>query len=205
MKKFSLLLIVLASFAFNNIIASSPLTKVSFYEAYQFNEMVQYAEKQGMVDGKVAFYLMDENNNLGERAAVINALGWNEQSKANADTYKMFLGRKYGVAYESLELNNLSGDELLCLGYLIVMDENKDISEAIGVLELAIEKNKQSYVTNMIYAITSAQIRLNDNQECDAWTLCNSIRTDASFKKDISDQAIGLIYQEVDVYKSACN
>ena len=95
--------------------------------------------------------------------------------------------------------------ELLCLGYLVVMDENKDISEAIGVLELAIEKNKQSYITNMIYALTSAQIRLNDKQECDAWTLCNSIRTDASFKKDISDQAIGLIYQEVDVYKSACN
>lgn len=205
MKKFSFLLIVLASFTFSNIIASTPLTKVSFYEAYQFSEMVQYAEKQGKVDGKIAFYLMDENNDLGERAAVINALGWNEQSKANADTYKMFLGRKYGVAYESLELNNLTGDELLCLGYLVVMDENKDLSEALGVLELAIQKNTQSYITNMIYALASAQIRLNDKQECDAWTLCNSIRTDASFKKDISDQAIGLIYQEVDVYKSACN
>ena len=201
MKKFSFLLIVLASFTFSNIIASTPLTKVSFYEAYQFSEMVQYAEKQGKVDGKIAFYLMDENNDLGERAAVINALGWNEQSKANADTYKMFLGRKYGVAYESLELNNLTGDELLCLGYLVVMDENKDLSEALGVLELAIQKNTQSYITNMIYALASAQIRLNDKQECDAWTLCNSIRTDASFKKDISDQAIGLIYQEVDVYK----
>ncbi len=206
MKKLSSVLIaVLITFTCSSIFAASPLIKASFYEAYQFNETVQYAESQGVVDGKIAFYLMDENINLGEKAAVINALKWNEKSTANADTYKMFLGRKYGVAYESLELTSLTGDELLCLGYIMLLDENKNISETIVVLEMATEKNTKSYITNLIYALASAQVHLNDRQDCDAWIVCNTVRTNASFTKDISDQAIGLIFQEVDAYKSACN
>jgi len=206
MKKFSTILIaVLISFSYNSIFAASPLVKASFYEAYQFNETVQYAETQGVVDGKIAFYLMDENISLGDKTAVINALKWNEKSKENADTYKMFLGRKYGVAYESLELNNLKGDELLCLGYIMLLDENKELADAISVLDMAIEKNTQSYITNLIHALAKAQMFLNDGQDCDAWTVCNTVRTNASFSKDINDQAINLIYQEVDAYKSACN
>jgi len=206
MKKFSAILIaVLISFAFNSIFAASPLIKASFYEAYQFNETVQYVEKIGMFDGKVAAYLMDENVSLGDKAAVINALPWNEKNKESVNTYKMFLGRKYSLGYTDLKLNNLNGDELLCMGYMMLLDENTAISDAKGVLELAIEKNTQSYITNLIYAIASAQVFLNDKQDCDAWTICNTVRTNASFTKDINDQAIGLIFQEVDTYKSSCN
>lgn len=206
MKKFrTLLLVALALLMSSIIFAGSPLIKASFYEAYQFNETVQYAETQGVVDGKIAFYLMDENVSLGDKTAVINALKWNEKSKANADTYKMFLGRKYGVAYENLELSNLKGDELLCLGYMMLLDENKELSDAIGVLDMAIEKNTQSYITNLIHALAKAQMFLNDGQDCDAWTVCNTIRANSSLSKDINDQAINLIYQEVDAYKSACN
>ena len=206
MKKLSSVLIaVLITFTCSSIFAASPLIKASFYEAYQFNETVQYAESQGVVDGKIAFYLMDENINLGEKAAVINALKWNEKSTANADTYKMFLGRKYGVAYESLELTSLTGDELLCLGYIMLLDENKNISETIVVLEMATEKNTKSYITNLIYALAKAQMHLNDGLDCDAWTVCNTVRANSSLSKDINDQAINLIFQEVDAYKSACN
>ncbi len=206
MKKFrAILLVALALLTSSIIFAGSPLIKASFYEAYQFNETVQYAETHGVVDGKIAFYLMDENITLGDKTAVINALKWNEKSKANADTYKMFLGRKYGVAYENLELNNLKGDELLCLGYMMLLDENKELSDAIGVLDMAIEKNAKSYITNLIHALAKAQMHLNDGQDCDAWTVCNTVRTNSSLSKDINDQAINLIYQEVDAYKSACN
>lgn len=206
MKKFSSILIfVLISFGFNFIFAASPLTKVSFYEAYQSNEMVQYVEELGMFDGRVAAYLIDVNNSLGEKAAVINALPWNEKNSESVNTYKMFLGRQYGVSYKALNLTDLIGDELLCLGYMMLLDNNIEISEARGVLEMAIEKNTKSYVTNLIYTLTSAQLNLNDNQDCEAWTVCNSIRIDASFTKDLNDQAIGLIYQDVDAFKSACN
>lgn len=205
MKKFNSILIVLfVSFSCNIVFAASPLVKASFYEAYQNNEMVQYAEKLSIVDGKIAFYLMDENINLGEKAAVINALNWNENSKNNADTYKMFLGRKYGVGYESLDFAELSGDELLCLGYIMLLVDNKNITEATGILNMAIEKNTQSYITNLIYALASAQIHLNDGKDCDAWTICNSIRTDAAFTKDVDDQALEMIYLEVDAYKDSC-
>ncbi len=206
MKKFkSFLLVAMLSIAFNVLFAASPLIKASFYKAYQSDEMVQYAEKLVMIDGKVAFYLMDESISLGNKAAVINALQWNEKSKTNLDTYKMFLGRKYGVGYESLDLVKLSGDELLCLGYMMLLDENVNLDDSRGILELAIEINTTSYITNLIYALASAQIHLDDSQDCEAYTVCNSVRTNAAFAKDINDQAIGMIFQEVDAYKSACN
>lgn len=206
MKKFRISLLVALALLISNIIfAGSPLIKASFYEAYQFNETVQYAETHGVVDGKIAFYLTEENITLGDKTAVINALKWNEKSKANADTYKMFLGRKYGVAYENLELSNLKGDELLCLGYMMLRDENRELSDAIGVLDMAIEKNTQSYITNLIHALAKAQMHLNDGLDCDAWTVCNTVRANSSLSKDINDQAINLIFQEVDAYKSACN
>lgn len=206
MKNFrSILIVILISFTCNILFAASPLIKASFYEAYQSNEIVQYIEERGMFDGKVAAFLMDENIALGEKTAVINALPWNEKNKESVNTYKMFLGRKYGVGYENLKLNDLNGDELLCMGYMMLFDENIEISDAQGVLKLAIEKNTQSYISNLIYALAAAQVHLNASQDCDAWTICNSVRADASFTKDINDQAIGLIFQEVDVYKSACN
>lgn len=206
MKNFrSVLIVILMSFSCNILFAASPLIKASFYEAYQSNEIVQYVEERGMFDGRVAAFLVDENVSLGEKAAVINALPWNEKNKESVNTYKMFLGRKHGVGYEDLKLADLSGDELLCLGYMMLLDENIEISEAQEVLELAIEKNTQSYTTNLIYALASAQVHLNASQDCDAWTICNSIRADAAFTKDLNDQAIGLIYQEIDVYKSSCN
>lgn len=206
MKKFkTIILVAVFSITCNVLFATSPLIKASFYEAYQSDEIVQYAEMLVMIDGDVSFYLMDETVSLGNKAAVINALQWNEKSKTNVDTYKMFLGRKYGVGYKDLDLNKLSGDELLCLGYMMLLDENVNLDDSKGILELAIEKNTTSYISNLIYALASAQIHLNDSQECEAYTVCNSIRTNAAFTKDINDQAIGMIFQEVDAYKSACN
>lgn len=205
MKKIrSLLLAILTILSCNILFAGSPIIGVLFYEAYQDNETVQYAENHGVVDGKVAFYLMDENVSLGDKAAVINALKRDKESKTNAETYKMFLARKYGVGFENLDINSLNGDELLCLGYMMLLDENKELSDAIGVLDMAVEKNTKSYLTNLVYTLAKAQIHLNEGQDCDAWTICNSIRTNTTYTKDINEQAIGLIFQEVDTYKSAC-
>ena len=109
MKNFRSILIILSLvFASNLIFAASPLIKASFYEAYQSNEMVQYVEEHGILEGRVSAYLMDESVSLGEKAAVINALPWNEKNKESVDTYKMFLGRKYGVGYEDLKINDIS-------------------------------------------------------------------------------------------------
>lgn len=205
MKKFRIFpLIVIALLTSNILFAGSSQIKASFYEAYQFDETVQYAETMNILDGKIAFYLMDENVLIGEKVAVINALQWNEKSKSNVDTYKMFLGRQYGVGFENFDINILKGDEVLCLGYLMLRDENMALNETVEVLKVAVEKNSGSYITNLIHAIASAEVLLNNGSKCEAWTICDSVRNNTSLKKDINDQAIGLIFQEIDPFKSAC-
>jgi len=206
MKKISsYLLVALAIMSYSSIFAGPQIINVSFYEAYRFNETVQYAENLGVIDGKIAAYLMDESEPLVEKAAVINTMQWDKESNTNTDTYKMFLGRKYGVGYENLEYIILNGDELFCLGYMMLLDEKIAIAEAINVLGMAAKSNSTSYVTNLFYTLAKSQVLLNDKQDCDAWTQCNAARVNTTLTKDINDQAINLIFEVVDLYQNSCD
>jgi len=185
--------------------AGSPLSNIKFYFAYQSNEKVQLAEQQGFLDGNIAFYLMDENVAIDQKAAVINALNWDEKGKNNADTYKMFLGRKYGKGYENLDISELTGVESFCLGYMLLLDKNRKPEESLPVLEQAKTKNAKSYTVSIIHALASAQNFLNNSDECNAWTVCNKVRSDVSLTQDLSSEAVRIIFTEVDNYKNTCN
>ncbi len=200
-----LLIISLIVFIGNTLMAGSPLSNIKFYMAYQFNEKVQLAEQQGFVDGAIAFYLMDESVTIDQKAAVINALNWDEKGKNNADTYKMFLGRKYGKGYEDLDVTELTGVESFCLGYMLLLDKNRKLEESLPVLEQAQTKSSKSFTVNIIHALASAQNFLNNSDECNAWTVCNNVRSDATLTQDLNGEAMRIIFVEVDNYKNACN
>lgn len=206
MKHFKYLFIVaLVAFVGNILIAGSPLSDIKFYMAYQSNEKVQLAEQQGFLDGDISFYLMDEAVSIDQKAAVINALDWGEKGKNNVVTFKMFLGRKYGKNYENLDLAELSDVESFCLGYMLMLDDNKNLEKAISALEQAQTKNAKSYAINLVYALASGQSFLNNADECGAWTVCNNTRSDASLTQDLNSEAVRIIFAEVDNYKNSCN
>ena len=194
----------LIAFVGNILIASSPLSDIKFYMAYQSNEKVQLAEQQGFLDGDISFYLMDEAVSIDQKAAVINALDWGEKGKNNVVTFKMFLGRKYGKSYEALDVAELSAVESFCLGYMLMLDDNKNLENAKNALEQAQTKNVKSYAINLVHAMASGQNFLNASDECGAWTACNNVRTDVSLTQDLNSEAIRIIFAEVDNYKSSC-
>jgi len=196
--------IALIAFVGNILIASSPLSDIKFYMAYQSNEMVQLAEQQGFLDGKIAYYLNDETVSIDQKAAVINALDWGEKGKNNTDTYKMVLGRKYGKSYENLDITDLSGTETFCLGYMLFMDNNVNNNEALTALEKASKKMASSYTVNVFTALADAQSLLDNKDECNAWKTCNAVRTNTSLTQDLNSEAVRIIFAKVDNYKNSC-
>lgn len=184
--------------------AGSPLVHTSFYSAYYMNEKVQQAEQLEFLDGGLAAYVADNTVAIGEKLAVINALQWNEKGKNNVETFKMFLGRKYGKGFENLNLDEINGNDLLCLGYMIALDKQRKIAEALPILEKAKAKNVTSYSAQLIFALATAQSLINSSNSCDAWKTCDAVRNNSSLVQDLSPEAVTIIFEQVDTYKDSC-
>jgi hypothetical protein len=71
--------------------ADSPITSTPFSEAYQDYEIVQKAQKAGILDLEMAQYLSSRSAPIDVKAAVINALSWKIEGKQNATLYRYFL------------------------------------------------------------------------------------------------------------------
>jgi hypothetical protein len=184
--------------------AGSPLIPTKFYSAFYLNEKVQLAEQLEFLDGSLAGYIADKSVALDQKLAVINALQWNEKGKNNVETFKMFLGRLYGKEYDNLNLEELSGDELLCLGYMIALDKQRKLSDALPILEKAKAKNLTSYATQLIYTLATAQSLINSSKGCDAWKVCDALRNNTSLVQDFNAEANTIIFEQVDTYKDNC-
>jgi len=71
--------------------ADSPITSTDFYKAYLHIPEVEEANKVGVLSDKIAQYLLDSENSLDKKAAVINALSWDFDRKINAYLFKRHL------------------------------------------------------------------------------------------------------------------
>lgn len=206
MKKITtFLLLTLVSSVITVAFASSPFSSTKFYSAYMSDEIVQLAEQQGFLDGRITLYLIDDANDIGVKMAVINAFNWNEKGNINVDTYKMFMGRKYHKNYENLDYTEMSGTELACLGYMMLLNPTGKLTDAIDVLTRARERSENSFTINLIYNMAVAQASINDAKECEAYTVINGLRSQTSFVQDMDASAVNVIYEAIDPYQSNCN
>jgi len=206
MKKNSIALVTLLIIVWGNIaMAGSPLIQTKFYSVYYLNEKVQQAEQLEFLDGALAGYISGQTVPVDQKLAVLNALQWNEKGKNNIETFKMFLGRKYGKTSDQLNLDQLSGDELLCLGYMISLDKQLKITDALPVLDKAKAKNSTSYTTQLICSMALAQNYINKSKDCEAWKVCDGVRNNPSLVQDFNSEANAIIFEQVDTYKDKCN
>jgi hypothetical protein len=206
MKKATLtLIVILTSVCGSFTFAGSPLISTRFYSAFYMNEKVQYAEQLESLDGVIAGYLNEQNTTIDQKIAVINALQWNEKGKNNIETFKMFLGRKYGKSFNQLNLDQLTGDELLCLGYMISLDHQSKLADALPILDKAKAKNSTSYTTQLICSMALAQNYISTSKDCEAWKVCDGVRNNPNLVQDFNSEAIAIIFEQVDTYKDKCN
>jgi hypothetical protein len=184
--------------------AQSNVTLTSFYNAYSQLENVQTVLQMGVLDGNSAYFLMDENNPIDQKAAVINALIESDKEQENATTFSMFVARKYGVNFQDLDLNLLTGDELFCMGYLTIIDEQGNPNLALPILEKAIEKDSKSYTIQLITALAKAQSSLNQKDNCTAWKTFSTVASSASLTNDLNSAIKNDLNNAMNPFKQGC-
>ncbi|MCB2220280.1 MAG: hypothetical protein KQI35_07800 [Bacteroidetes bacterium] len=205
MKKAMLTTAISLVFSITLTMASKPIANIQFYDNYNYLEQVTYVENNGVLDGRVMPFLMDENTPIDQKAAVINAFTVNNKIKNNAMTMKQFLARKYGENFQTLNLEKLTADELFCYGYLTLMDEGGDPDKALPVLEMAVTKNPSSQTIATIHALVAAQEALDNNDQCGAWLTYEKVQNNANLTNDMDDGISSAINERMKDYEGACN
>ncbi len=184
--------------------AGNPLT-TNFSDYYSSVEQVNLAEQYGQLDGELASYLLDGSVSTENKAAVINALYIDSKADYNATSFRQYLARRLKVDWQNIDLSQLTGDELFCLGYLTVMDNPSESQAAFVILEQAKEKSNSSFTVNLFYSLVQAQIFADDNNNCAAFKVCEDVRNDEALVSDFNEAAINVIFESVNDYQEKCN
>jgi hypothetical protein len=205
MKKAMLITVISLVLSISLTMASKPIANIQFYDTYNYLEQVAYVENNGVLDGRVMPFLMDENTPIDQKAAVINAFTANNKIKNNALTMKQFLARKYGENFQTLNLEKLTADELFCYGYLTLMDEGGKPDNALPVLEMAVAKNPSSQTIATIHALVAAQKALDNGDQCGAWKTFDKVQNNMTLTQDMDDGMSTAISGSMNDYQAACN
>ena len=145
---------LLSSIAF----ADSPLTSTEFYKAYDTNPILQEVSKSnGVLSDKLMFFLEDFSQPIDVKMAIINKLGWDRKGKNNATLFINFLIQKRKFASINDIKNNASSQELICIGYLMAMDNYFNVKKALEFSHLAVKRDKKSFTIHIINALIEAQ------------------------------------------------
>lgn len=198
--KFVLVIALCCTFSLH---ADSPLTSAYFAINYYEYPIVGIAETGHEITDEVAKFLLDETNPIDVKAAVINAIGWNYDGTNNAQKFKEYLAKSHLTSTEKLILSDLTADELMCMGYLIAMDDYFVMDEAINILELAVNKNQTSFTINLILTLVKAQ-KAMDLDFCKVWSLTSGLLNDKDLKRDIKTSAIQGVVDYMILYKQDC-
>jgi hypothetical protein len=184
--------------------ADSPVTSTYIATFYYEYPMVSTAETARSLTDEIAAYLLDPNNLIDVKAAVINAIGWNYDGTDNATLFKGYLAKYHGTTTEQLSLQSLTGDELFCLGYFMAMDNYFVVDDAINVLQMAAEKNKESFTTHLVLAMVEAQKSM-DYDWCKVWRVTADVLNDKTLVRDMKTGAIQSIVDYMILYKGSCS
>ena len=184
------------------LLADSPLTSTAFYRAYMDIDEVSRAEA-GRLDPGILEFLFNDSENIGERLAVVNALGWNVKGKLLSEQMESFLKKKYGFK-NTVILSMLSDDELVILAYRTALDDYFHPENSLPFLqEWERRFHSRSRAHAVILSLIKAQIAF-ENSWCDVWKIYHAAASDKKLKTDISGEALDIIQDYMILYKEEC-
>lgn len=107
--------------------ADSPLTSTDLATAYQEIPEVQLAQRKKVAEGQVLSFLLSDAP-TDQKAAVINALGWNIKGQRNGYRFLAGLAEAQGLTLQEIQLHHLRPADRFVLGYLLAMDDYFELS-----------------------------------------------------------------------------
>lgn len=176
--------------------ADSPLTSTSFSTAYEDNDIVKHASESGIIDSTIAAYLSDSNNPIDVKAAVINALSWSMGGKTNATIYCKLIYKK---SLDKLKIENLSGDQQFCIGYMLALDDYFDTEEALGILKLAEKKIPNSFTVSIVSALVESMDLMDGEWE----DHIEPLLINKGLNRDMKQDAVNIILDYMAIYSNS--
>ncbi|MGD1844369.1 MAG: hypothetical protein ACFB10_03135 [Salibacteraceae bacterium] len=190
--------------SWSHLLADSPLTSTVFYEEYAGFPEIQKARELGLINEELIDFLMNPEMGNGSKVALINALGWSTEGKANTTPFVTRLRQKYGLQEGRLYLDGLTASELLCLGYLMAMDDYFNPSQAIPILEMARDKAPKSRAVHTVLALVLSQVLLDQKDWCGIWLTCSEVFANEDLEEDFKPEATSKIRAYVELYRESC-
>lgn len=107
--------------------ADSPLTSTNLADAYREIPEVRLAQRTKVAEGRVLSFLLSDAP-TDQKAAVINALGWNVQGQRNGYRFLTGLAADQGLTVQEIQFHHLRAADRFVLGYLLAMDDYFQLS-----------------------------------------------------------------------------
>jgi hypothetical protein len=183
----------------NTLKADSPLTSTPIHESYSDVAIVKNAHKKGAVNKKLADYLHSASNEIGVKAAIVNAIGWNINGTENAELYTNII---FGKKVNEIDVKSLGADDAFVIGYLLALDDYFHPEKALPFLEAAQEKNNASFTAAIILALAQAQNIMDKGDWGKMWEITYHVFNDKSLYTDMREDAKKIIKDYMILYKN---
>ena len=163
------------------VIADSPLTSTDIASAYTDISAVVAAQGSATASDEVLAFLLADNP-LDQKAAAINALGWDVEGQDNGRHFLSGLAATRGVPIDELALEQLSPDNKFVLGYLLAMDDYFEMgplvlgsigvrrASAVELLEQAAFALPQDFTAHYVKGLVVAQKLMYEQSWCAVYT-----------------------------------
>ena len=199
----SMAVITLVSGAF----ADSPLTSTDFYQAYLDVPVVaEYVESKMNED--IFNVLHSDEYEMDIKVAIINAMGWTFEGQDNAAVYMYFYIDASGL--DVVAPDDMSGEELLCLAYMVSMDDYFSMSpispggsgvfgmSGVELAEAAAERTPDDFTVRLISALILSQ-KIMDHDWGKVFEVVDFVMKEA-LVRNMRDEAIDIILDYVGLY-----
>ncbi|MEW5819767.1 MAG: hypothetical protein AB1782_06215 [Cyanobacteriota bacterium] len=186
--------------------SDSPVTSTDFYKAYLNLDIVKKASQLNALDSELAEYLDSETVPIDRKAAVINALSWDNDNKNNADIFKKYLNLDNNSTIKSTSINTkrketgISATDYFCIGYLTLMNDYFKPDKSFPFFEKASKDLNTSFTFEIIYAIAKAQ-KAMDSDYNKVWQITESVLNNSTLKKDMKPEAVNIIINYMELYQ----
>ncbi|NMB76555.1 MAG: hypothetical protein GYA21_15660 [Myxococcales bacterium] len=198
-----------------NARADSPLTSTDLASAYGDVPAVAEAAQTGRVAGEVLSFLLS-NAPTGEKAAVVNALGWKFEGRQNGLEFARALAGVRQASLEGLRVLDISPADRMVLGYLLALDDyfklkplKKGAPGILGatpdeLLDSAARELPDDFCVAMVRALVRAQKAMNKD-----W--CQVYRESAAVlerfapdRRNLRPAAVASIESYMGLYEKDC-
>lgn len=201
----------------NSAKADSPLTSIDLATPYQDIDIVSETLNNKKLESKVLKFLLS-NAPLDEKAAVINALGWNFDGQNNASLFLIELVKSKNIKLSNITLNDLNASEKFVLGYLLAMDDyfylspiDKNINQFLGgitpteFLSQAIVGLPNNFTIHFINSLIEAQKNM-ESSWCNVYQIPESVLTKfPEHKRNLRQKAIDNAMDYINLYAEYCD